>query len=201
MGLGKEFMADIYRAMTNEELLSTATNDIRDLTPEALEALNEELVSRRLKDKVADAMNIQQQSMPVEEFLQYVDLLRQLPCPLCSGTDKLLNGASFAKIVTAIVFSTTHNEFIIACPDCLKKEFDRSGGIAMAFGVTEMIKGAIETLRVTTANNKRMSQVNAELPSEDLLYFVEKKIGEIKLYQDNRPKLEELIRYANSAFA
>lgn len=200
MGLSREFMSEIYGKMSNEELISAATNDIKDLTPEALEALQQELTLRGLRSRVDNAVKVQQKVISAEEFCVYVDLVRQLPCPVCLKTDKLLNGAVLAKIATAIVFSSTHREFIIACPDCLKQAINNSGSVSMSLDFVGIIKGVIQTAKVIMENKNSLSQVKAEAPSDSLLYFVKKKIGEIELYRDDKTKLEELINYANATF-
>lgn len=193
-------MADIYGAMSNEELMKAATNDIKDLTQEAMEALQEELRKRGLREKVNDAIHIQQKAISAEEFFEYVNLLRTQPCPICASTDRLLNGVILSKIVTAILFSSTHKEFIIGCPACLKQELDKSGGISLSLDFIHMFKGIIETAKVTMEIQNALTDIKEEAPSNALLYFVQKKIGEIELYKTNSQKLQELIRFANASF-
>ena len=200
MGLSKEFMSEIYGNMSKEELISAATNDIKDLTPEALEALLEELARRGLSKKMDHAVKVQQKVLTAAEFCSYIDLVRQLPCPVCLRTGNLLNGAVLAKIATAVLFSSTHREFLIACPDCLKEAIQNAGGISMSMDFAGMIKGVVETARVMMENKNSLSQVKTETPSDSLLYFIKKKIGEIEHYRDDKAKLEELIRNADASF-
>lgn len=200
MGLKKSFIEEVYEAMSKEELIAVATNDINDLTPEALDALTCELNRRNITSEVKDAIKIQQKKFNPKEFLFYINLIRTQPCPNCFETDFLLNGVIITKIKNNIIFSSKQKEFLIACPDCLKKAIDKSGGFAFSLNALGLIKGAVESLMLKHEMQLSLEKLKEEMPSDSLIYFIQKKIGEIELHKDNHTKLSDLIRNANASF-
>lgn len=191
MGLDKDFLADNYRSMADQELLFIFSNDFKELTPEAQEVLQAEINSRRIGEGLDKVMEIQLKGLSQENLAEYSDIIRNMPCPLCGGTDK--------KINAVLIFNNHYEDFVIACPDCLRKEIDKAS--ARSVGVNGLLggfRGIFKAAGQVKEYNRIMKQVEVDIASDDLIYFINKRAGEIELYKDNQQKLSELILHPNA---
>ncbi|HPG09960.1 MAG TPA: hypothetical protein PLU37_00410 [Chitinophagaceae bacterium] len=196
----KSFVEKVYENLPDEELLSLAKNDTNDLTAEALEALTSELSKRGLKGEFIDIIKIQQKKFNQNEFLNYVNLIRTQPCPICFTTNRLLNSIIVTKIKRNILFSSKHKEFVIACPSCVKEVVDKSGGVAFSLNAVGLLFGTIDNMIQKHEMQLSLDKLKEESPSESLVYFVQKKIIDIELNKENPTKLYEIVRNANDSF-
>jgi hypothetical protein len=192
MGLDKKFLSESYKRMSDEELMSIASNDIKDLTPDAQEVLKEELVSRGMGNGIDSLIEIQTKEISAEKLDEYAKLIRERPCPICGKTE--------AKLNAVIIFTNSYENFVIACPACLKKQIDNAQAGSLGLGLIGGIGGTIKAVNQIARLQKFVKQIESDDPSEALKTFVKKRIGEIELYKNNEDKLMNMVKYPNAAF-
>src|SRR5687767_2463708 len=174
MGLDKKFIAESYKAMSDDELLYIVSNDYNDLVLQAREALQEELLSRGLGEGIGDAIEMQTKDLPEEILKEYIELIGNMPCPLCSTTGKKLNAI--------IVVKGKYRDFIIACPECLHKELGNAQAVSMGTGIFGGISGMARAVNQTVMYSTYTKQLNRNEPTDALIDFIKKRIGQLKLY-------------------
>jgi hypothetical protein len=192
MGLDKKFLAANYKRMADQELLSIFSNDIKDLTPEAQEALREELGSRGIGKGLDRVLALQNEDISEERMFEYTELIRNMACPVCLQVESKLNAA--------IIFNSPYEDFTIACPACLKKEIEDAKANAVGFGLLGGVRGAIKAVNQTSMYQIYLKEIEENIPSEPLKKFIQKRIGEIELCRDDKDKLARLIKHPNSTF-
>jgi predicted metal-binding protein len=197
MGINKKFIQENYARMSDRELIGLAANDAKDLTPEALVMLNEEINRRELGKNMDKAIELQSKQISEEEFDRYIEAIRNLPCPGCSSTDHKLNGALYAEAVSVIFFTNLSVRLKIACPSCLDKIVKKARTRSMLLGWWGLPWGVIRTPKAININDNSLSQNHLMTPTDALKRYVFRKIGEIELYHDSQEELIKIATYTD----
>ena len=191
MGLNKRHLADNYRRMEDQELLSILSNDYKDLTADAQEALKEELNSRKMGEHLDEAIELKNMPVPDEKIKEYLTLIQNLPCPYCLQKKNKLNGA--------LVLRKPYTDFVIGCPECLKEKLSSAKAESLGFALLAFPKvfKEINNIVVYQAQEK---QIDKNEPSDAFILFLRNRISEIALFQNNSERLSALIKNPNAIF-
>ena len=96
-GLDIAIVKEMYRRFSDAELIRFASTDAHGLTPEAQQAIKEEINFRRLDPGIVDAIDIQNKLLTLEELDSYCVLVLNSGCPICNSR----------QVMNAIVVSET----------------------------------------------------------------------------------------------
>ncbi len=190
MGLDKIFLEESYRAMSDQELLSIISTDYKDLMPEAQEILKAEITSRGIGKGVDTAIELQVKGLSSETIMRYVDLVRSMPCPHCASTNEKLNAI--------IVANGRYEDYVFGCPSCLQKEISDSEARSIGAGLVTGFDGFAKATKQLSAYSTYLKQIKSGIPSDPLIHFLNKRIGEVELYKHEYEKLLNLLRYPNA---
>jgi hypothetical protein len=188
--MNKKFIAENYKRMSDEELLSIFSNDMKDLTEDAQEVLKEELQSRNLGEGIDALINSGGINLSTEKFNEYAKFIRELPCPVCASTESKLNAV--------LILTNRYEDFTIACPTCLSKVIYDAQANSLGFGLLGGIKGTINAVSQIGALQSLIRQVEKNEPTEAMRAFIKKRMGEIELYKNDQDKLKNLVKYPNA---
>lgn len=182
-----------YESFDDNKLIRIATREASSLRPEALDLLQQIIKERKLSNNISAAIDVQF-GIDEEQLIEYCDIIRKQPCPVCGTFSYRLNAAIVSKTVSFIVMSSYTSELIIACPDCLDRRNDKDTLITMLLGWWEPFKGIYHSLKTISSNNKIKKEHHSKEPSEWLKAFVLQNIGSIELNRKNSEELQWLIR-------
>ncbi|MFT4779956.1 MAG: hypothetical protein ACJAU0_001679 [Flavobacteriales bacterium] len=98
-----------------------AANEAALLPPEVQQILKEEIVKRNLNPQLSESVDRSSRAISKEELNEYVDLIRNYPCPHCKRNSQPLNGTVIASAISYILFTSYDENVVIACPKCLEK--------------------------------------------------------------------------------
>ena len=187
-----------YNKLSDYQISEIATDDVTGLRTEAIDILKSEIKKRQLGDGLLHAIDIQLRELTENERYAYINIIRNLPCPICNSTHQPLNGIITAA-VTSFIFFTNHNRaLIIACPDCLKKANHNALIKTLIFGWWGFPWGPIRTIRATITNGKMRKECDNPDPSMILVGFVAANIAKIESNRNNTQGLLSLIKRSNS---
>ncbi|MXV50072.1 hypothetical protein GS399_03740 [Pedobacter sp. HMF7647] len=110
-----------YEKFDNSKLVRIATEEATRLRPEAVELLKQIISERGLSKDITKGIDAQFQEVDNETLLEYTELLRELPCPICKSTEEKLNATMTGCVVSFIIMTSYKKELKIACPNCLDK--------------------------------------------------------------------------------
>ena len=80
-----------YERFDDAKLIRLATEEASGLRPEAVELIRQIIRERGLSEDIVKGLEVQRQEIDEKTLLAYVELLRTLPCPLCSSKKEKLN--------------------------------------------------------------------------------------------------------------
>jgi hypothetical protein len=198
-GLDISFVEEMYRSMSDEELIRVATQDAYGLTPEAMEVVKNEIARRNLDSGISKGVEAQNKTYSKEELSPYCELVSNLPCPTCSSNAEKLNGTIAYEVMSFIVFTQYKKKLKIACPYCL----DKANNIALAksaiLGWWGIPWGFIKTIQAIAVNTQNRKTNHQDTPNDFLLAFVLNNIGQLEAYKNEPKKIEELLGRTNNA--
>ena len=116
-----------YTRMDDRQLVEVATYRLQDLTPEAVTALRSELELRGLHEVLGPALVAQAPSTP-EERDRFMHRFRELPCPECGATGRLLNAARVMSVTSYLIATVCDDQVVVGCPDCIVQAAARAEG-------------------------------------------------------------------------
>ncbi len=183
-----------YQRYDDEKLMRIATQDADGLRPEAVLALQEVIKERGLSEDIIKGLEVQRQEIDEEALLGYVNMLRELPCPICGATGPKLNGTIAGTVVSFIIMTNYEKRLKIACPTCLDKANNAAIAKSSALGWWGFPWGIIRTIQSLTLNNRMKSQNHIDGPNETLVAFTMANIGKIEAHRNNKARLFELVK-------
>jgi hypothetical protein len=183
-----------YEKFDNSKLIRLATEEASGLRPEALTLLKQIINERGLSEDIEDGIEAQLKGVDNDLFLEYVELIRVLPCPVCNSINAKLN-ATLTGTVISVIFFTNYDEVLkIACPDCLDRANDDAITKSGLLGWWSP-KGIFKTPQTILFNRKMKSQNKITGPNDLLRVFVAERIGRIVANKNNQEGLREIIEH------
>jgi hypothetical protein len=114
-----------YATLPDERVIQLAMFEAEDLQPHALQVIKAEIRRRGLPGILVDAVEIHERGLPEGERQRLVAWLRQHPCPVCGGTDQLLNGILFEGTLSFyFVINLDRSSLLIGCGECLAQQVE-----------------------------------------------------------------------------
>lgn len=192
-GIDIEKVREHYREMRDEVLIKIATEEAAGMTVEAQQVIKEEIIRRKLDEKLIENVHAQNKIYTAEEIDQYCELVRNLDCPVCGKSASKLNGSQISSVFSFIVFTFWNTSVKIACPTCLDKANNSALSATKTWGWWGFPSGIIKTTRAIEINNKSKATNHLDTPNEHLKNFVLSKIREFDAHQNDKQKLQQLI--------
>ncbi|MEO6979051.1 MAG: hypothetical protein ABI113_11755, partial [Mucilaginibacter sp.] len=142
--------------------------------------------------KAADVLT---KEVSATELAGYVETLRNLPCPICGGTDEKLNATMVSNVVSFIVFTHQQKEIKIACPRCLNKQNNNAMIKTALLGWWGIPWGIIRTPKALLFNANQKAQNDFPEANELFKSFVYERLGRIEMNKNNPEGLQDIIGY------
>lgn len=196
MGYNIEDLKRNYAKFSDEQIIRLATEETTSLRPEALKLLKEEIKNRNLPADIFRGIEAQFKEVSIQEVLDYCEVLRKQPCPVCNSTKNKLNATITGSVMSFIVMTNYEKVLRIACPQCLDT-LNKNAMIKSAIlGWWGMPWGIIRTVQALWLNNKMQNQNWLKEPNNLLRNFVIERIGQIETNKNNPEELQAIIRSA-----
>jgi len=195
MELTIEELRKNYERYSDDQLIRIATTDASGLFPEAIQILREEIKRRGISENLLNGINIQRKEISELELLEYCEILRTQPCPVCGSGSSKLNATLVANVLSFVVMTNYEKKLLVACPDCLLKA-NRNAMIKSAlFGWWGIPWGIVRTIQSLILNNKMSNQTRLTEPNDLFKGFVIGQVGTIEAYKTNNERLQSLIKH------
>ena len=184
-----------YEQLDDQKLIQLATEKAPSLRPEALNLLKKLIKERGLPDTILAGIDAQFKEIKEVDLLEYTELIRKLPCPICNSAAEKLNATMTGTVTSFIVMTHYKKELIIACPNCLDEQNKLAIRKSALFGWWGFPWGIINTIQALMFNS-RMKKQNRQSEANDLLNdFVVERIGRIEASRNNVEELKLIIKY------
>lgn len=182
-----------YAGFPDGKLVKMATQQARELRPEALELLRQELQKRGLLRHLQQGIDLQFRQADERVIDRYCEIVRSLPCPRCKATTRKLNATLTGEVVSFLIYTRYEKKLKIACPDCL----DRANNAAMrksAFlGWWAIPGGVINTVQSLVFNLRMKSSNHQPEPTDALREAVSTHLERFEHLHGDRAQLQALI--------
>jgi len=187
-----------YNEFEDEKIIRIAQYETEKLTPEAIEILKKEIISRKLDPKLIEVIDDQLNGLLIDDFLEYTKFLIHLPCPICGKRDNEIDIMRKGQVVSAIFFTGYDKILICGCKDCLRKKIKSSMILSLIIGWWGIPMGPIRTIQSVFYNLKQIKETKTIYQSEDFLRFAYANKGFIMTNLDNEDELFDLIKGINA---
>ena len=123
-----------YKSLSDEELISIAKKDSKDLKLEVVEILKEEIISRELDSKILEWINTESNEFVGQEREDLKSSIESIDCPKCKQKKGKVYGFEIEQVIGAllITFSDTYER--VLCMSCGTKEKLKATLITLLFG-------------------------------------------------------------------
>jgi hypothetical protein len=182
-----------YETFDDSKLIRLATEEASELRPEAVELLKQIIKERGLSVDILKGIGVQIQEIDDEKLLEYSELVRSLPCPVCKSTNEKLNATMTGSVISFIIITNYEKELKIACPNCLDKANNNAIIKSALLGWWGLPWGLIRTTQALLFNEKMKKQNRLSEPNDLLRGFVFERIGRLEASRNNPSELQELI--------
>jgi hypothetical protein len=182
-----------YERFDDSKLIRLATEEASELRPEAVELLKQIIKERGLSEDILKGIDVQIQEIDNEKLLEYSELLRGLPCPVCQSTNEKLNATMTGTVISFIILTNYEKELKIACPNCLDKANNKAITKSALLGWWGFPWGLIRTTQALLFNDKMKKQNRLFGPNDLLKGFVLERIGRLEASRNNPSELQEII--------
>jgi len=183
-----------YKRYSNDELIRIASTDASGLRPEAIQVMQEEIKSRGLSDELVKGIEVQRKEITDAELLDYCEVIRKQPCPVCNSSASRLNATLVGTVMSFILITNYQKKILVACPDCLDKANKNAIIKSALFGWWGLPWGIIYTIQSFIFNNKMSKETRLQTPNSNLKGFVIGHVGTIAANTTNNERLQSLVR-------
>jgi hypothetical protein len=192
---GIEELRKNYEKFDDRKLIRIASEEASGLRPEALELVKTIIKERGLSEQITKAIDVQLEKITEAQLLEYSELLRRLPCPVCNGVFDKLNATITATVISFVVMTSYRKKVKIACPQCLDKQNNDAMIKSALLGWWGFPWGIIRTPQALIFNNKRKKLNHLDGPNDLFKSFVLGRVGRIEASRKNPAELEDIINY------
>lgn len=184
-----------YESLPDDKIIRLASEEARSLRPEALELLKQIIKERGLSADVTNSIDAQSKKITEDILLEYTELLRGLPCPVCNTAGDKLNATITGTVISFILMTSYQKEVKIACPACLNKLNNNAIIKSALLGWWGLPWGIFRTPQALILNNKMKKQNNLQEANGVFKSFVLQRIGRIEANRNNPSGLNDIIQY------
>lgn len=184
-----------YESLPDDKIIRLASEEARSLRPEALELLKQIIKERGLSADVTNSIDAQSKKITEDILLEYTELLRGLPCPVCNTAGDKLNATITGTVISFILMTSYRKEVKIACPACLNKLNNNAIIKSALLGWWGLPWGIFRTPQALILNNKMKKQNNLQEANGVFKSFVLQRIGRIEANRNNPSGLSDIIQY------
>ncbi len=182
-----------YASFSDEKLIQLATKEVANLRPEAVEILQKELRMRGISKNVSEGISIQLNPLTDEQIHFYIDLIENLPCPVCNSNSQHLDAIQICEVVSFFIVTNHTKTLKIACPVCLDKALDRATIKTLFLGWWHFPDGLIQTIKGLDLNAKTKKTLISKQSNNLLQEFAAQNAGMIETYKNDKRKLLNII--------
>jgi hypothetical protein len=192
---GIEELRKNYEKFDDRKLIRIASEEASGLRPEALELVKTIIKERGLSEQIIKAIDVQTGKITEAQLLEYAELLRKLPCPICNGAFEKLNATLTATVISFVVMTNYSKKVKIGCPECLDKQNNNAMIKSALLGWWGFPWGLVRTPQALILNNKRKKLNHLDGPNDLFKSFVLGRVGRIEANRKNPSELEYIINY------
>jgi hypothetical protein len=196
-GIDISLVRERYERMSDNELITTATQDAYGLTPEAMEVAKAEIQKRGLDQNIAKGLEAQNKTYSLAEIDAYCDMVSKLTCPSCGNTTERLNATMTAEVMSFIFFTTYNKKIKVGCPHCLDAAKNNALTKSALLGWWGFPWGVIRTPQAIALNLKCKRTNHLQDHNDYLRNFTLSMIGELETYKGNTAKLQQIVARQN----
>jgi len=102
-----------------------------------------------------------------------------------------------ATVVSYVIMTSSEEQLVIACPDCLDKANKDATIKSALFGWWGFPSGIYRTIKALLHNKKMAGQTRLAEPNEYFKGFVLAQVGTIEANKTNSERLRSLVKYLN----
>ena len=183
-----------YEKMSDSQFILILTTNAHGIRPEVFEIIEKEIEKRNLNPNLLEGVLAQNKQYSLEEIESYSRLIRELACPICGAENSKLNGTFLHTVKSFILFTSSLEEVIIACPDCLDKKNNNAMISTVFLGWWSIPWGFLKTPLYIYRNYKEKKENRLKESNNALTAFVLEHIGEIEAYKDDKEQLQYIIK-------
>lgn len=117
-----EDIRENYKNFYDEKIIQIAQNESKGLRPEVLEILKDEIIKRNLDRTLI--IWVETESKPITDYEKETlkNIIENLPCPTCQGTERILRGYEINTVVSILISSIDTSETKFLCKECGNKK-------------------------------------------------------------------------------
>ena len=182
-----------YAGFPDTKLVKMATQQARELRPEALQVLQQELQKRGLLQHVQHDIELQFRQADERVIGQHCETVRSLPCPRCKATTRKLNATLTGEVVSFLIYTRYEKQLKIACPDCLDRAHNAAMLKSAFLGWWAVPGGVINTVHSLIFNLRMKSNNHQPEPTDALRETVSTHLERIEKLHGDRAQLQALI--------
>jgi len=197
MDIDREALRKHYEILSDEDIERLAYYEAKDLSPEAVEILRNEIKNRGLSDSFDEAVETHVAGLEEEEKSELLNRISDFPCPLCDDNQAPLNASKVVIVKSFIVFTTVDKPLIIGCPECIKANAKKALITSSLLGWWGIPWGPIRTLWSLVDNIMALSSKRYHEPTYEFLEFFAPHLIAIKVKIDEAKDLDGLLESIN----
>lgn len=186
-------IAKHYAKMSDSDIIRISTQEAKGLRPEVFEIIENEISKRNLNPDIMKGAVAQTKKYTLKELEVYAEKLRILSCPICNQKTEKLNGTISFTVKSFVFISTFGRKPIIACPNCLDNENQKSINSTLLLGWWGIPWGILKTPMYIYKNINIKKHNHDKKPNDTLIAFTLQNIGEIETYSEDPEKLKRII--------
>jgi hypothetical protein len=192
-----EQLKTTYKNLSDDKLTRLAITEAASLRPEALDLLKAEIKNRGLDEGIMNGVNVQLADLSNLAIDDYIALIRNQPCPVCSSTAAQLNAVVIGSVKSFIILTQYKKKLMVACPSCLQQANQKATSSTALMGWWGLPWGIIRTSQALFRNIKTNKVIRTDEPSDTLLSFVKTNVGVIESVRKNNQSLHLMLDSIN----
>ncbi len=199
-GLDISFVKEMYRNLSDAELIRLASTDAQGLTAVAKEAIKEEIIFRKLDPGIIKAVDIQNKTIDINELNGYCELIKNSDCPKC-GKPSVLNAIITSETMSFIIFTRQSKKLVIGCRECLQRENNTALFTTLGLGWWGMPWGVIRSIGSISNYIRAHNTLKNDEINDDFRRFVLAHIGLFQMYKDQPERLYNIVQNHSKGIA
>ncbi len=188
-----------YKKFEDWKIEKIASEEAASLRPEVLDILKDEIKKRNLNPNLIDSVDSQTKELTEFEFIEYCEILRNHPCPICKSKVQKINVSMVGEVISMLILTNYDKSIKVACSNCLDEMHNKANITSALLGWWGIPWGPIQTIRSFIFNSSMRKNNRAEKPNEIFSSYILSNIGILERAKTDPEKLTEFINQTNNA--
>lgn len=193
MDMNEEALKKHYQQLPDDDIERLANYEAKELSPEALSILKDEIKRHGLSDDFNVAVDIQVKGLTDEEQRSLIDQISRFPCPICGKKQSFLNASNVVTVKSFLIVTTVEKPLIIACPDCILSRAKRALIKSLFLGWWGIPWGPIRTIHSIYVNLKALNSERYHTPTQEFIEYIKPHSAAIKARINRTRDLNEFL--------